>query len=205
MDFGAPGNPGAELSAEGVRFTVRAPSASSVALCLFDQADNEIARHDLEGDGKGFFSAVVPGVETGAHYGLRASGPWQPEAGHRFDPSKLLVDPYAVRLDRPFTYDPRLDKFGEDTQHIVPKAILEAPLTPLNPGRPCFEPGGLIYEIPVRAFSRLHPDVPEAVRGTLRALAHPAIIEYLRKLHVNAVELMPIAAWIDERHLPRWD
>jgi glycogen operon protein len=202
MGFGAPGNPGAELTAEGARFTVRAPSASSVTLCLFDELDNEIARHQLESGDGDLFSTLVPGLKAGARYGLRADGPWQPEAGHRFDPSKLLVDPYAVRLDRPFSYDPRQAKFGEDTQSIVPKAVLEAPLTPLDPGRPIFDPGGLVYEIPVRAFTQLHPDVPEADRGTLRALAHPSIIEHLRKLHVSAVELMPVAAWIDERHLP---
>tara|TARA_R110002012_G_scaffold77282_17_gene196075 strand:+ start:34999 stop:36978 length:1980 start_codon:yes stop_codon:yes gene_type:complete len=202
MDLGVPGNPGAELTVEGARFTVRAPSASSVTLCLFDDLDTEIARHDLESGDNGFFSAFVPGVKAGARYGLRADGPWQPETGHRFDASKLLVDPYAIRLDRPFAYDPRLGELGEDTQGIVPKAILDPTLPPLNPGRPRFDPGGLIYEIPVKAFTQLHPDVPEKDRGTLRALAHPAIIEHLRKLHVGAVELMPIAAWIDERHLP---
>jgi len=91
---------------------------------------------------------------------------------------------------------------GEDTASIVPKAILETPLPPLNPGRPMCEPGGLIYEVPVRAFTMLHPDVPEVDRGTVRALAHPSIIDHLRKLHVSAVELMPVVAWIDERHLP---
>ncbi|MGJ8571592.1 MAG: glycogen debranching protein GlgX [Hoeflea sp.] len=202
MDFGAQGNPGAELTAEGAQFIVRAPSASSVTLCLFDELDNEIARHQLESGDGDVFSTLVPGLKAGARYGLRADGPWQPEAGHRFDPSKLLVDPYAVRLDRPFSYDPRLAKFGEDTQSIVPKAVLEPALKPLNLGPPLFDLGGLVYEIPVRAFTQLHPDVPEADRGTLRALAHPSIIEHLRKLHVSAVELMPIAAWIDERHLP---
>lgn len=201
IDLGVPGNPGAELTADGARFTVRAPSASSVTVCLFDQTDNEIARHTLQEDAAGLFSTFVPGPGEGARYGLRADGPWQPEAGHRFDPSKLLVDPYAVRLDRPFRYDPSLGSFGEDTQSIVPKAILESPLAPLNPGRPLFDAGGLVYEVPVRAFTMLHPDVPKADRGTLRALAHPAIISHLRKLHVSAVELMPIAAWIDERHL----
>jgi len=201
MDLGDQGKPGAELTADGARFTVRAPSASSVTLCLFDQSDQEISRHDLEGD-SGLFTAFVSGLQAGTRYGLRANGPWEPEAGHRFDASKLLVDPYAIRLDRPFSYDPRLGEFGEDTQGIVPKAILEAPLPPLNPGRPQCEPGGLIYEVPVRAFTLLHPDVPEEDRGTVRALAHPSIIDHLRKLHVSAVELMPIATWIDERHLP---
>ncbi|MEM5493167.1 glycogen debranching protein GlgX [Hoeflea sp. AS16] len=201
-EAGLPGKPGAELTAKGAHFTVRAPSASSVVLCLFDQSDREIALHDLAHDGEGSFTAFVEGLQAGARYGFRADGPWRPDQGHRFDRSKLLVDPFAIRLDRPFSYDPRLGEFGEDTQGIVPRAILETPLPPLNPGRPRFEPGGLIYEVPVRAFTKLHPDVPEADRGTVRALAHPSIIDHLRKLHVSAVELMPIAAWIDERHLP---
>lgn len=201
-DSGLPGKPGAELTANGARFVVRAPGASSVALCLFDQSDREIAPHNMAPDEGGTFTAFVEGLKAGARYGLRADGPWQPDAGHRFDPAKLLVDPYATRLDRPFSYDTRLAEFGEDTRGIVPRAILETPRPPLNPGRPLFQPGGLIYEIPVRAFTMLHPDVPEEDRGTVRALAHPSIVDHLSKLHVSAVELMPIAAWIDERHLP---
>ncbi|VVT26947.1 glycogen debranching protein GlgX [Hoeflea sp. EC-HK425] len=201
-DIGLPGKAGVELSTAGTRFTVRAPSASSVTLCLFDRSGHETGRHDLGQDGDGTFTTMVKGLEPGVRYGFRADGPWQPENGHRFDRSKLLVDPYAVRLDRPFVYDPRLAAFGEDTAGIVPKAVLEEPLPPINPGRPRFEPGGLIYEVPVRAFTMLHPELPRAERGTLRALAHPAIIDHLRKLHVSAVELMPITAWIDERHLP---
>lgn len=201
-DSGLPGKPGAELTATGARFVVRAPGASSVTLCLFDRSDREIARHDMApGDG-GTFTALVDGLKAGARYGLRADGPWKPEAGHRFDPAKLLIDPYATRIDRPFSHGPRLAEFGEDTRSIVPKAILETPRPPLNPDRPLFQPGGLIYEIPVRAFTMLHPDVPEEDRGTIRALAHPSIVDHLGKLHVSAVELMPIAAWIDERHLP---
>lgn len=201
-DTGLPGKPGAELTAAGARFVVRAPSASSVTLCLFDQSDREIARHDMKtGDGR-TFSTFIAGLQAGARYGLRADGPWHPESGHRFDAAKLLVDPYATLLDRPFAHDRRLGEFGEDTRGIVPKAILEQHRPPINPGRPVFQPGGLIYEIPVRAFTMLHSDVPEEDRGTLRALAHPSIIDHLRKLHVSAVELMPIAAWIDERHLP---
>ena len=201
-DSGLHGKPGPELTATGARFVVRAPGASSVMLCLFDHSDREIARHDMKTDDGGTFSTFIEGVQAGARYGLRADGPWQPEAGHRFDAAKLLVDPYATLLDRPFAHHPRLGEFGEDTRGIVPKAILEQHRPPINPGRPLFQPGSLIYEIPARAFTILHPDVPADDRGTLRALAHPSIIDHLRKLHVSAVELMPIAAWIDERHLP---
>ena len=149
----------------------------------------------------GVFSATVPRAGAGTRYGLRAEGPFTPEAGHRFDASKLLVDPYAVALDRPFAWDTRLAEPGVDTAALVPKAVATA-LPPLRTAPPpVFRPGGLIYEVPVRPFTILHPDVPEALRGTVAALAHPAVVAHLTKLGVNAVELMPIAAWIDERHL----
>lgn len=193
---------GAALTASGARFVVQAPGAEAVSVCLFDQIDTEVARHSLDASGDGLFTGLVEGVSAGQRYGLRAHGPWAPARGDRFDPSKLLVDPYATRLDRPFSYDPRLGLFGEDTASLVPKAVLEPPLPSLNPGKPVFVPGGLVYELPVRAFTMLHPDVPEGDRGTLRALAHPAIIDHLVSLNVSTVELLPIAAWIDERHLP---
>ncbi|MAY60602.1 MAG: glycogen debranching enzyme GlgX [Rhizobiales bacterium] len=194
--------PGTRLTADGALFAVRAPHAEAVHVCLFDPDDRETTRHRLnkrEGD---LFSGEVAGIKAGHRYGLRAEGPWDPDNGHRFDPSKLLVDPYAVRLDRPFHYDPRLGEKDVDTASIVPKAIVEAPQKPYR-GKPHPpRPGGVIYEVPVRAFTMLHPDIPAEKRGTLAALTHPAIIDHLRSLHVSAIELMPIAAWIDERHLP---
>lgn len=116
-----------------------------------------------------------------------------------------MVDPYAREIDRAYVYDPRLaaprGKAG-DTAPLVPKSVLRE--TPASVPRKAalFEPGGLVYELPVRAFSILHPHVPEADRGTLRALSHPAVIDHLLKLGVSAVELMPVTAWMDERHLP---
>ena len=174
-------------------FTVRAPRATSVWLCLFDAQDRE-TRHPMARDGD-VWTATLPNTGEGACYGYRAEGP----APH--DPSKLLVDPYATELDRPFAYDPRLSQPGVETAALVPKAVVRAPLPALPPPR-CFREGGLIYELNVRGFTMRHPDVPEAIRGTVAALAHPAVIGHLRKLHVGAVELMPIVAWIDERHLP---
>ncbi|OCW59388.1 glycogen debranching enzyme [Hoeflea olei] len=199
--FDAPPTRGAEIADGGVRFSVEAPSATSVHVCLYDDSDAETARHRLSDLGNGLFSVFVADLGEGARYGFRADGPWQPDKGHRFDPSKLLVDPYARRIDRPFVYDPRLGEHGTDTAELVPKAIVEHPLAALPAERPDREPGGLIYELPVRAFTLLHPDIPRADRGTLRALTYPPVIEHLRALHVSAVELMPVAAWIDERHL----
>lgn len=142
----------------------------------------------------------VPGVRTGQAYGYRADGAWAPEKGLLFDNSKLLADPYARALDRHFVFDPRLSDRGFDTAALMPRSLVCDPVeVPLRPPR--FRNGGLIYELNVRGFSMRHPEIPQALRGTIAALAHPAIIAHLKKLQVDAVELMPIAAWIDERHL----
>ncbi len=152
----------------------------------------------------GTFSAFLPGMAPGATYGLRADGAYAPEHGFWFDPAKLLVDPYAIALDRPFAFNPRLATprgAATDTAPLMPKAIVTALAPPRRPAPPVFSPGGLIYEVPVRPFTILHPDVPVPLRGTVAALAQPAILDHLTRLGVDAVELMPITAWIDERHL----
>jgi len=148
----------------------------------------------------GVFTATVAGG-PGTRYGLRADGRFAPAKGYRFDAAKLLVDPCATRIDRPFAWEPRLAEPGADTAALMPKAVAEElrPLAPAPP--PLFRPGGLIYELPVRPFTILHPDVPASLRGTVAALAEPAVLDHLTRLGVDAVELMPIAAWIDERHL----
>ena len=130
---------------------------------------------------------------------------YDPARGLWFDPDKLLVDPYATAIDRPYTYDPRLAARrgeGGDTAPLMPKSVVEAPFAAVANDQPVFKPGGLIYELNVRSFTMLHPQVPPRLRGTVAALALPAVIEHLQKLGVSAVELMPVTAWIDERHLP---
>jgi glycogen operon protein len=179
-------------------FAVRAPLASALSLCLFEgEAETRLpmARSGEE------WVLDTP-TASGTRYGFRADGAWAPERGHWFDPSKLLVDPRAVELDRRFVQDPRLAQFGVETATIVPKAIVQGELPDVPRHAPLFARGGLIYELNVRGFSMLHYDMPEALRGTVAALAQPAVIAHLRKLRVSAVELMPIIAWIDERHLP---
>jgi glycogen operon protein len=186
---------------DGCRFAIWSGAAERVWLCLFD-GETEAARIPMRRAADGTFAAVVPGAGTGTRYGFRADGPHGP--GHRFDPAKLLLDPYAVRLDRAFAYDDRLAApraAAIDTAALMPKAIVTPLPPPEPPPAPVLRPGGLIYEVPVRPFTRLHPDVPEPLRGTVAALAHPAVLDHLVRLGVDAVELMPIAAWIDERHL----
>ncbi len=198
---GAPGLGATPLPGGGVRFAVRSRHATRLSVCLFDpRTGRETQRVPMDRDGD-LHTAHVPGLGPGARYGLRAHGPWEPGLGHWFDPAKLLVDPYALALDRPFRHDPRLARHGHDTAHLVPRAIVADLPPPVPSAPPRFRPGGLIYELSVRAFTMRHPDVPEAQRGTVAALAHPAILEHLTRLHVSAVELMPITAWIDERHL----
>jgi glycogen operon protein len=152
----------------GVAFAVWAPDVERLELVLGSQAI------DFAAEAEGMHRLFVPGIGAGALYGLRAGG-------------RMLVDPYATAIDRPY---------GEG----VPLAIVCAP-KPVAHRAPGFRPGGTIYELGVRPFTMLHPEVPEAERGRLSALRHPAIIAHLKRLHVDAVELMPIVAWIDERHL----
>ncbi|HEU0067044.1 MAG TPA: glycogen debranching enzyme [Sphingomonas sp.] len=179
---------GAHAHPDGTRFTVRS-TATEAWLCLYE-ADQE-TRLPMHRTGQAF-TLDVPAIGPGVRYGYRTA----------HDPAKLLVDPYAVELDRRFTYDPRLGVPGEETGAIAPRAIVPAPAGRIPPPPPIFTPGGLIYELNVRGFTMRHPDVPDALRGTVAALAHPAIIAHLRRLRVTAIELMPIVAWIDERHLP---
>ncbi|HSS13108.1 MAG TPA: glycogen debranching protein GlgX [Rhizomicrobium sp.] len=189
---------GVSHTAGGTQFAVTARDAERVELCLFDgKRETRLAMQRREG-----VHVVLADVLPGQRYGYRAHGPWAPEQGLMFDSTKLLVDPYATQLDGRFQYDARLSLRGVDTAALVPKAIVASPMEVVAPPPPVFTPGGLIYELNVRGFTQRHPEIPPQLRGTIRALAHPAIIAHFKKLGVNAIELMPIVAWIDERHLP---
>lgn len=195
---------GATLRHDGTNFAVWSADADQVWLCLFDEDDHETGRIAMQREGD-LHRAVVPRLGEGARYGVRADGRYAPDEGLCFDPAKLLVDPYALRIDRPFVHDPALMARrgdGPDTAPLVPKAIVQPapPRVSQLPGG--IGPGAFIYEVPVRGYTMRHPQVPPARRGTLAALAEPAVLDHLSRLGVDAVELMPIAAWIDERHLP---
>ncbi|CAN5305867.1 glycogen debranching protein GlgX [soil metagenome] len=194
--------PGAHATEDGTHFTIWSEHAETVDVVLFDAEDREIAKERLNAEQGGWHHIFLELVEPGARYGYRIDGRYDPAAGHWFDPSKLLVDPYALAIDRPFTQDPRLGQRGVDTASLVPKSVVTMLPEPGFAEPPRFAPGGLVYEVAVRPFTMLHPDIPEAQRGTIAALGHPAVIAHLKKIGVTAIELMPIAAWIDERHLP---
>jgi glycogen operon protein len=193
---------GAVLTPRGARFSIVSAHAIAMELCLFaEDGGRETARLSMPHAADGLFTLEVDGLAPGTRYGFRANGAYDPDKGLWFDPSKLLVDPYAKELDRPFRHDAKLTQFGIDTADLVPKAILTAD-KPVKREKPHFQPGGLIYEVAVRPYTMLHPDVPEHQRGTVAALAHPAVLAHLKHIGVDAIELMPITAWIDERHLP---
>ena len=195
---------GVTLVPGGANVAVASRHATQIWLCRYDATGTtETARIPLAFRTGDIHHGVIPGFAEGARYGLRADGPWAPGEGQRFDPAKLLADPYALELDRPFAYHPELafPRSAEvDTARFVPKAIVRTrPLAPVP--RPTAKRPGFIYEIHVKAFTKLHPGVPEALRGTIGALASPVILEHFKRIGADTIELMPITAWIDERHL----
>lgn len=180
---------GVSLRDGGINIAVVSRHAARLWFHLFDSSgDSETHRFALPARIGDVHCGFIAGIAAGARYALSASGPFDPNQGHRFDSRKLLVDPYATALDRPF---------GKGAN---PKAIVAPPLATVL--RPAPRPPGFIYELAVKSFTKLHPKLPELLRGTVAALAHPAIIEHLLSIGADTIELMPIAAWTDERHLP---
>ncbi len=212
---GSPEPLGLTLSRTGANVAVYAAHATAIELCLFDEkGEAEIERLRLPARTGGVFHGHVEGIAAGQRYGLRAYGPYAPEKGHRFNPAKLLADPYALMLDRHFAFAPALldylaDEPGSDfvpestdSAPFMPKAIAMTPAPAAKRRRAKRHWSEVIvYELHVRGFTMLHPAVPEAFRGTFAGLAHPAAIEHLAKLGVTCVEIMPCAAWIEEQHL----
>ncbi len=194
---------GVVLTPRGAEVAVYSAQASAVYFCLYDAAGNrETARVRLRPDWNGVHSASIDGVGPGARYGLRADGPFDPLRGDRFDVSKLLADPYAVALDRPFRLHQSMFAFGVDSGPFAPKAIALA-LAPGAPGRQRIPwERTVVYEANLRGLTKLRDDVPEAARGCFAGLAHPNVIAHLSALGVTTVEIMPADAFVDERHLP---
>ncbi|WP_199092590.1 glycogen debranching protein GlgX [Bosea sp. ASV33] len=189
----------------GVCLAVFSRHGSCVLVSVFDEAgETELASLPLPCRSGDIHHGLLEGAGAGLRYGLRVEGPWQPERGHRFDPAKLLVDPYATVIDRPFRWDPQLARHGAETSALVPRSIVQPlpfPL-PASGAQAAAASPSFIYELAVRSFSMRHPAVPETLRGTLAALREPAVVAHLQSLGVSHVELMPVAAWMDERHLP---
>jgi len=199
---GDPARLGATITAEGVNFAVYSESATAIWVCVFDDMGNETGRFELDGHDDHVRHGLVAGLGAGTKYGLRADGPYDPDQGYHFDPHKLLVDPYAKRLDRVYVRSPRLRLPREDavdTAELVPKAIVVAPIETRKPRR---KAPGLMYELNVRGYTMRHPSVQGPLRGTVGGLTSRHVIDHLKYLGVDTVEFMPVAAFIDDGHLP---
>ena len=199
----APAPPlGVTVAPGGLSLALFSAHATAVTFCAFDAADGEALRVALAQQPDGLWRGFAPGLGLGARYGFRVDGPFDPARGHRFDASKLLADPYAAAFDRPYALHASQFTHGEDSAPHVPKAVVAAP-TPGEPGRRRVADEDLvIYELNLRGFSRLNPNVPEAKRRRFAALAESACLGHLQRLGVTAVEIMPADIFADERHLP---
>jgi isoamylase len=220
-----PGRPfplGATYDGEGVNFAVFSEHARKLEVCLFDSADpsRELRRYPLLEQTHHVWHGYVPGLKPGTLYGLRADGPYEPKRGLRFNPAKLLVDPYARALHGqvnttpliyPYKVGDENDKEADlvidtrDSAPCVPKAVVLTDDFDWEGDRPPATPWhrALVYELHVKGFTQLHPDVPEPLRGTYLGLTQPAVLEHLHKLGVTAVELLPIHASADESFLAK--
>lgn len=215
-----PGKPyplGATWDGEGVNFTLYADNATGVELCLFDspESQTESKKIKLYERSHQVWHVYLPGVKPGQLYGYRVQGPYEPQNGHRFNPNKLLLDPYAKAIagvidwhDSLFAYqvghpDEDLSYSEEDSAPYIPKSVVidnnfdwgddAPPRTPYHQS--------VIYEAHVRGLTMQHPEIPEDIRGSYAAIAHPAIIKHLQDLGITAIELMPIHQFVNDRYL----
>ncbi len=200
-----PGSPeplGLSLVEGGANIAVYSEAAERIELCLFDSSGRkERARLGLPGRTGPVFHGFAPNLGAGVRYGLRAYGPWRPENGLRFNPKKLLFDPFALALDGPIQLHDSLFDANSDSGAFAPQAVAAAPQLARPHRRRIPWPETVIYELHVRGFTRMLDAVPEKLRGTFAGLAHPAAMAHLLRLGVTTLELMPCAGWIDERHL----
>jgi len=212
MREGRPGAPGVTILRDGLRFVLPSAHATRVELCLFDPGDGrEILRADLPGREGDLWFGELAGGGPGLQYGYRVHGPWAPGAGHRFDPAKLLIDPWARAWSGEIGHGPALypgppgaAPDGRDTAALVPKAVVTGPdgFDWQDDERPATRwSDTVIYEAHPRGLTLRHPDVPPALRGRLAGLVAPAMLAHYRRLGITALELMPVAAYADERFL----
>ncbi len=202
---------GATYDGSGTNFALFSEVAERVELCLFD-ADGVETRLTLpEVDGF-VWHGFVPSVEPGQRYGYRVHGPYDPAAGHRCNPNKLVLDPYAKAINGSFTWGQPLFSYNfgdpdsrndDDSAANMPKAVVINPYFDWGVDHPPKHEYAdtVIYEAHVKGLTETHPDIPEQIRGTYAAVAHPVIIEHLQSLGVTAIELMPVHHFVNDSGL----
>jgi isoamylase len=213
---GAPFPRGATWGGKGTNFALFSAHATKVELCLFDdQGERELERIELPEYTDQIWHGYLDNVRPGAVYGYRVHGPYEPEHGHRFNPNKLLLDPYACAHIGELKWDPAV--FGyqmesaddltfdeRDSANFVPKCIVVDPGFDWkgHPGRRVVpRDNTILYELHVKGFTKLHPAIPEAQRGTYAGLGAKEVTDYIRSLGVTSVELLPVHTFINDSQL----
>ncbi|MEK7206094.1 MAG: alpha-amylase family glycosyl hydrolase, partial [candidate division NC10 bacterium] len=200
-----------------MNFALFSEHASGVELCLFDanDPDREVARVPVKERTDQVWHVYVPEVGPGQRYGYRIHGPYEPARGHRFNPAKLLLDPYAKAIDGTtrwsdalFGYqvghpDADLSRDDRDSAGSIPKRVVIDPAFAWGEDRPLRIPWNetIISEVHVKGFTARHPDVPQERRGTYAGLTCPVVLDYLRSLGITAVELLPVHHFVTDKHL----
>jgi glycogen operon protein len=213
---GLPHPRGATWDGKGTNFALFSANATKVEICLFDRdGKTETARIELPEYTDQIFHGYLPDVGPGTFYGYRVHGPYAPESGHRFNPNKLLLDPYARAHAGNLVWDPAV--FGyemetmddltfdrRDSAPFVPKCVVVDSNFDWRgePGRQAIPwKNTIIYELHVKGFTKLHPEVPENLRGTYAGLACDPVINYTKSLGVTSIELLPIHSFLNDNHL----
>jgi len=215
LELPAPGNDarlGAILDQTGASFALWAPRATRVELALVGR-DREQSNCDLSLQDGGVWSTHVPGIKAGQMYGFRVHGLWEPKSGQRFNPARLLLDPYAKAITGGVDYSgPIHDHTSEsdylpdstDSSHAVPISVVVEPSPAPTPLKEKIEPRNrVILETHVKGYTLRHPLVPEHLRGTFAGLAYPAIIDHLTSIGVTTVELLPVQHFVSEPFIIR--
>ncbi|MEM5436269.1 glycogen debranching protein GlgX [Paraburkholderia diazotrophica] len=206
---------GATWDGRGVNFALFSANATKVELCLFDETgENELERIELPEYTDEVWHVHVAGLKPGTVYGYRVHGPYEPEAGHRFNPNKLLLDPYAKAHVGALRWDPSL--FGytleseddltfdeRDSAPFMPKCqVVDQTFNWTHPTRIRVPwDRTIVYETHVRGYTKRHPGVPEALRGTFDGLAQKAVIDHIRRIGVTTIELLPIHSFVNDQYL----
>jgi isoamylase len=215
-----PGQPyplGATWDGEGTNFALFSENAEKVELCLFGGEDGseEVSRIPITEHTHEVWHVYLPGIGPGQRYGYRVHGAYDPHTGRRFNPHKLLLDPYAKAIDSTIRWSDSLFAYRigapeedlsfdeRDSASAMPKSVVIDPSYDWEGDQPPKTPWhkSVIYELHVKGFTKLHPGVEERLRGTYAGLASPAALEYLTSLGVTAVELMPVHQFVADRHL----
>ena len=203
IETGSPTPLGSTADANGTNFAVFSSVAEDLELCLFDAHGNATQSHQLSTGTDDIWHGYLPGCSPGQQYGYRVHGPFAPEVGLRCNPAKLLIDPYAREIAGEFLWnDAVYDSNAHDSAAFVPKGVV-SPDSPTprfrRPHIPWSET--IFYEANVRGYTMRHPAIEESDRGTFNGMRHKDIVAYLKALGITSLELMPVHAFIDEKHL----